>query len=359
MSMGSKVTSITHEDHTLVIKHNVDLGNHSTMRVGGPATMLANAYTADDIRCAYAWAAEQRIQICTIGSGSNIIWSDAGYNGLVLKNAIRAFQVTSQNSCIAELHIGAGEMLDRVVHRTTKMELTGMECLSLIPGTCGGAVIQNSGAYGQELSQALVSVEVYDTHTEQVVLLDRDACNLGYRSSRFKNEEPGRFVVLGFTVKLHGRPVTTLSYPALRGVLGERRSYAPADIRSAVIGIRSNKLPDPDIVPNCGSFFTNPTVSESSIVTVLHGSQAPLYSVKPGSYKVPAAWLIEHCVLKGHSDAELGFGTWSGQPLVVYAMWKSSCENLLQYGKMIETAVKERFGIPLEREPVMMGTNAD
>lgn len=315
--MSPEATSITHGDHTLVIKHNVDLGNHSTMRVGGRAKMFATAHTVDDVRSAYTWAAEQRIPVCTIGSGSNIIWSDAGYNGLVLKNNIRGFRITSQNSCIAELHLGAGEMLDRVVHRTTKMELTGMECLSLIPGTCGGAVIQNSGAYGQEISQSLVSVEVYDTKTGQAVLLDRDACNLGYRSSRFKNEEPGRFVVLGLTVRLRRQSFTTLSYPALQAVLGERKSYAPADIRSAVISIRSNKLPDPDIVPNCGSFFTNPTVSESSIVTVLHGSQAPLYTVKPGSYKVPAAWLIEHCGLKGHSDAELGFGTWAGQPLVL------------------------------------------
>lgn len=357
--MISKATSITHEDHTLETTHDVDLRKHSTMRVGGRAKLFANVYTVDGIQCAYAWATERSISVCTVGSGSNIIWSDAGYNGLVIKNAIRGFRITSQDSYTVQLHIGAGEILDRVIHRATKMGLTGMECLSLIPGTCGGAIIQNSGAYGQEMSQVLVSVEVYDINTRQVVALDKESCNMGYRSSRFKNDDPGRFVVLGFTVTLHRRPVTTLSYPALRAVLGERESYTPADIRSAVIDIRRNKLPDPDIVPNCGSFFTNPTVSESNIVTALHDAQAPLYAVEPGAYKVPAAWLIEHCGLKGHNNTELGFGTWAGQPLVVYAIRSSSGENLLRYSEIIETAVRERFGILLKREPVIMSTSAN
>jgi UDP-N-acetylmuramate dehydrogenase len=342
------------EEQLLELHQNVDLKDHSTMRVGGPAKLFAKVRNVAEVDRAYRWAASTSTSVCTIGSGSNIFWADEGYSGLVLHNEMRGFQVVSQDGDNIELHIGAGEILDNVVERSIQLGLTGLESLSLIPGTCGGAVIQNSGAYGMEISQVMQHVLVYDTHTHQAVILMRDSCGLGYRTSRFKNDEPGRFVILSLTIRLQRGPPTNISYPALLSALNNAAAPTSAEIRSAVIAIRRGKLPDPAVVPNCGSFFTNPVVSSDAILHVLRSAQAPLYELESGLYKVPAAWLIEHCGLKNHVDVRLGYGTWPGQSLVLFATRRSSCNNLLEYSTMIEEAVKSRFHITLDREPVLM-----
>jgi len=342
------------DEKRLQLKQDVDLRDHSTMRVGGSAKFFAEANSVADVECAHAWAAQRDISVYTIGSGSNIIWSDAGYSGLVLKNKISGFHVLSRHNDQFEIQLGAGEILDEVVARTTRMGLTGMECLSFIPGTCGGAIIQNSGAYGQEISQVLQSVDVFDTASYKVAVLKTKACNLGYRSSRFKNEEPGRHVILGFTVKLRHGPANRTTYPALLDLLGDRALYSSVDMRAAVISIRESKLPDPAMVPNCGSFFTNPILLARDVNTALRNDRAPLHLLETGKYKVPAAWLIERSGFKGHSDAGLGFGTWATQPLVLYAMHPSSCTKLQQYSILIKKAVLKKFGVNLVQEPVLV-----
>jgi len=342
------------ENGRLELHQDVDLKDHSTMRVGGPARHFAKARSVADVELAYRWAASTDTPVCTIGSGSNIVWADEGYSGLVLQNEIRGFQVVPKQQDTVELKIGAGEVLDDIIERSIQLGLTGLECLSLLPGTCGGAVIQNSGAYGMEVSQVLQHVEVYDTHEHRPVTLMRDCCGLGYRTSRFKRDEPGRYVILGLTVRLRRGSPTSVSHTSLLAVLKRDTAPTSADIRSAVITIRRTKLPDPSVVPNCGSFFKNPVVSNDTTIATLHGAQAPLYELGVGRYKVPAAWLIEHCGLKNHADLRLGYGTWPGQPLVLFATRLSSCNNLLKYSAMIEQAVKARFGIMLEREPVLM-----
>jgi UDP-N-acetylmuramate dehydrogenase len=341
-------------DRRLQLEGDVDLRDHSTMRVGGFARWFTEAHSAADVECAYAWAAERSIPVYTIGSGSNIIWSDTGYSGLVLKNKIRGFHILSQQNDEVEIRLGAGEILDEAVARTTHMGLTGMECLSLIPGTCGGAIVQNTGAYSQEISHVLESVDVFDTTSCEVAVLETEACHLGYRSSRCKDEEPGRHVILGFTVKLRSGPAKRATYPALLAMLGDRSICSPAELRAAVIRIRESKLPDPAIVPNVGSFFVNPVLLAEDVNNALRDEQAPLHLLATGEYKVPAAWLIEHCGYKDHNDAELGFGTWATQPLVIYATRESSCEKLQQYSKLIKAAVSEKFGITLVQEPVLV-----
>jgi UDP-N-acetylmuramate dehydrogenase len=342
------------EDQLLELHEDVDLKDHSTMRVGGSAKLFATVRNVTEVDWAYRWAASTRISVCMIGSGSNIFWADEGYSGLVLHNEVQGFQTIRQNADDIELHIGAGEILDDVAEKSIRLGLTGLECLSLIPGTCGGAVIQNSGAYGMEISQVLQHVEVYDTHTHQAVTLMRDSCGLGYRTSRFKTDEPGRYVILSLTVKLQRGAPTIISYPALLTVLNNAAAPTSAEIRSAVIAVRRAKLPDPAVVPNCGSFFTNPVVSSDAILAVLRSAEAPLYELDSGKYKVPAAWLIEYCGLKNHVDVRLGYGTWPGQPLVFFATRQSSCNDLLEYSAMIEKAVYSRFHITLEREPVLI-----
>jgi UDP-N-acetylmuramate dehydrogenase len=353
-SAGSGIYAVN-GDKRLQLARDIDLRDHSTMRVGGNARFLAEANSVGDVECAYAWAAERSIPVYTIGSGSNIIWSDTGYSGLVLKNKIRGFHILSQQDGQVEIRLGAGEILDEVVARTTHMGLTGMECLSLIPGTCGGAIVQNTGAYSQEISHVLQSVDVFDTTSCKVAVLETEACHLGYRSSRFKDEEPGRHVILGFTVKLRNGPAKRATYPALLAMLGDQSICSSAELRAAVIRIRESKLPDPAVVNNSGSFFTNPVLLAEDVGDALRDEQAPLHLLETGEYKVPAAWLIERSGMKGHNNAELGFGTWATQPLVIYATRQSSCAKLQQYSKLIKEAVFKKFGVELVQEPVLVG----
>lgn len=325
------------------------------MRIGGRSKWFAKVQQAADVHCAYSWASEYNTPVCIIGSGSNIIWTDAGYAGVVLKNDIRGFQIVDQGAETVSLHVGAGEILDEVIERTVKMGLRGMECLSLIPGTCGGAVIQNSGAYGQEISQILLSADVYDTTSRKFVVLERDSCAFGYRSSIFKSSQRGRYVILGFTVRLRRGIASRPWYPALEKFFDKNDSFSPEDIRSAVIKIRQAKLPNPAVIPNCGSFFTNPVLTTQDFEMKLSQLEIPHQKVACGGYRVPAACLIDRCGLKDHFSPELGFGTWKNQPLVIFASQQSSCTKLLAYSNLIERAVQERFGVSLEREPILMG----
>lgn len=335
MGTQCKKDLITFEDQHLELYHNVDLKHHSAMRVGGSARLFAQVRNVTEVDWAYRWALSTKTSICTTGSGSNIFWADEGYSGLVLHNDMGGFHIISQNGDTIELQIGSGEILDDVVERSIHLGLTGLECLSLIPGTCCGAVIQNSGAYGMEISQVLQHVEVYDTHSHQVVTLTRDSCGLGYRTSRFKNDEPGCYVILSLMVKLQRGLPTNIAYSAVLAMLDKTASPTSAEVGSAVIAIRKAKLPDPAVVPNCGSFFKNPIVSSHVISSILRNAGAPLYELESGKYKVPAAWLIEHCGLKNHVDVRLGYGTWPEQPLVLFATWQSSCNNLLEYSTMM------------------------
>jgi UDP-N-acetylmuramate dehydrogenase len=344
-----------HGQHHPGLSRDVSLSEHSAMQIGGMAEYFAIANNAADIQCAYDWASKSRVPVVTIGGGSNIIWTDVGFAGLVLKNHIRGFRISSQGDGLIELHLGAGEILDEVVERTTEMNLTGMECLSLIPGTCGGAIIQNSGAYGQEVGQNLISVDVYDTITKRFTVLPKSACCLRYRSSIFKNEERDRYVVLGFTVRLHFGYAEMPSHPALLAALRGNSPYSPADIRSALIKVRSSRLPDPARVPSCGSFFINPLLTREKFASIFSCVEIPHQMMDDGTIKVPAACLLERCGFKNHRNAELGFGTWYGQPLVIFAIGETSYKKLLEYSGMIRQAVQETFEILLEQEPITMG----
>lgn len=338
------------------LKRNVSLKEHTTMRTGGCAKYFAKACSRNDVRNAYTWAATHGISVCTIGSGSNIICTDGGYEGLILKNSIWGFRVANENEGILKISLGAGEMLDEVVRRTADMGLSGIECLSLIPGTCGGAIMQNSGAYGQEISDVLQSVDVYDVRRNDFIVLGRDACRMGYRTSIFKNGEPGRYVILGLQVRLRRGLTERPSYPSLSAVLGSDGPLSPGNVRSAVIRIRRSKLPDPAIIPNCGSFFVNPVLLYQELCPALREAEPPLQKVRDGWCKIPAAWLIEQCGLKNHFDENLSFGTWKDQPLVIFGTGEGCCENLMKYSSLIVQTVRSKYGITLKREPVLMGT---
>jgi len=339
------------------IQQNVSLADYSTMGLGGPAAYLCTVTSRMEVLEALSWAQGQKVPAIMIGGGSNIVWQDSGYPGLVIVNQVMGYQPFEEDETNTYLTIGSGENWDSVVERAVAAGLTGIESLSLIPGTAGATPVQNVGAYGQEISQTLVTVEAFDSRAGDFVTIPGSDCGFGYRLSRFKTVDRGRFFITGLTLHLtKGNPQPPF-YGALQTYLEAAKitSYTPAVIRQAVITIRSNKLPDPALVHNTGSFFANPIITEDQFEYLAENYDSiPHWSVGTGSVKLSAAWLIEQAGFKDFHDQETGMSTWPRQPLVLVNERAGSTADLLKFKQKIIEAVHSKFNLTLVQEPELL-----
>jgi UDP-N-acetylmuramate dehydrogenase len=336
------------------LQQNVSLANYSTMGLGGPAAYLVEVDSRMMLLEALSWAQTQQMAVVMIGGGSNVIWGDAGFAGLVIVNKIMRYEAFEEDETNVYLTVGAGENWDSVVERSVSAGLTGIEALSLIPGTAGGTPVQNVGAYGQEIAQTLTTVEAFDTKAGDFVTIPGPDCGFGYRMSRFKTTDRGRFYISALTLHLtKGNPMPPF-YGALQTYFDAQRmtEFTPATVRQAVIAIRSAKLPDPALVHNAGSFFANPIVSQTQYDYLAENfSGIPHWSVGTGTIKLSAAWLIETAGFKDYHDPETGMATWPHQPLVLVNEHARGTADLLAFKQKIITAVSSKFNITLEQEP--------
>jgi UDP-N-acetylmuramate dehydrogenase len=292
-----------------------------------------------------------------IGGGSNIYWRDEGFPGLVIVNKIQRYETFKEDDNEIYITAGAGEIWDVVVERTAQAGLTGIEALSLIPGTVGATPVQNVGAYGQEISHTLVSVEAFDTQIGDFINIPAADCAFGYRTSRFKTTDHGRFYITAITLHLHkGNPAPPF-YASVETYFQQHgiTDVTPQVLREAVMVIRNSRLPDPAVVHNNGSFFSNPIVSSADLVRIRAGfPDIPTWTMSDGRAKLPAAWLIEQAGFKGIQDAETGMATWASQPLVLVNEHAKSTADLLKFKQRILDAVQAKFGIDLIQEPELL-----
>lgn len=338
----------------------VPLSKHSTMRLGGPAAHLAEIHTYDDLTKAVKWANKHQLPSIMIGSGSNIVWSDKGFSGLVLVNKLRGFEILEQPDGSALVNAAAGEIWDSVVERTVTAGLSGIEALSLIPGTAGATPVQNVGAYGQEIANTLVSVEAFDQEKGQLVVIPNDDCHFSYRNSRFKSGDRDRFFITAITLRLSRANPKPPFYNSLQTYLDKEQltAFTPQVIRDAVIAIRNAKLPDPAKVANNGSFFANPIVSSHSFEEIIaKHPHAVHWDLKNGAVKLSAAWLIERAGFRSVHDSETGMATWAHQPLVLVNEHATSTADLLKFRNKITDKVQTMFHVRLEQEPELIGDN--
>ena len=341
------------------IRKNVSLAKYSTMRLGGKATYFATVKDASDIPHLLDWAEDKKLPVIMIGGGSNLIWSDQGFDGLVIVNKILGYKTEKENEEHSYVTIGSGEDWDKAVAKTVADGLHGIEALSLIPGSTGATPVQNVGAYGQEIADNLVSVEAYDSHSKKFVVIPADQCEFGYRTSRFKAKDKGRFYITALCFRLHHKDPEPPFYPSLQTYIDTMKikKFTPRVIREIVIAVRSSKLPDPKTVANNGSFFANPIISKSSFSS-LHKKypRIPHWELKDGSIKLSAAWLIEHAGFKNFHDVKTGMATWHKQPLVLVNEKAESTSDLLHFRNRIIKEVHTKFGIELEQEPELIET---
>lgn len=342
----------------MYILENVPLANYSTMRLGGTAAFLTEVNSRQEIVDAANWAAEKNVPMMLIGEGSNIIWDDDGYPGLVVVNKVTGITSSGDFDTGIYLTAASGENWDKFVEHSVQQGLTGIEYLSLIPGTVGATPVQNVGAYGTEVSNTITTIEAYDTVEKSLVILRGSDCDFGYRTSRFKTTDKGRFLITSVTFFLQkGNPKGPF-YGALESYLREHNvtnNFDPAIIREAVIAIRSSKLPDPAVIANNGSFFANPIIRSADFTQILADNPTiPHWEMPDNKIKISAAWLIEQSGFKDFHDEQTGMATWHKQPLVLVNEHATTTAQLKAFRQQILDTVHDKFGITLEQEPELI-----
>lgn len=332
---------------------NIPLKNFTTMKLGGPAHFMAEARTPEEVATIYAAAKAQSLPVFVLGGGSNVIAGDAGYAGVILRMRIPGFEVIADDLNSTTVRIGAGEIWDETVKKTVEMHLSGIETLSAIPGTTGAAPVQNIGAYGQEIADTLQSLTAYDSQTNSFVTLQNADCNFSYRESIFRGSEKGRYVITSITIKLSKSSPQPPFYDALQKYFDEHdiHSFTQEAVRNAVIDIRTNKLPDPNLLPNAGSFFKNALVEDWKL-NELHTTypDMPAYDMGDGKFKLSTGWLIEQTGLKG--TVIHGIRVHDKNSLVLINESASSYNDLAMARDQIISAVRDKFGVQIEQEPL-------
>lgn len=335
------------------IHTNIPLKNYTTMRLGGNARFMTEVHTPNDVAEVCRNARAQNLPIFILGGGSNVIVRDEGFNGIVIRNRIPGFDVIADDPSHTILKIGAGENWDEVVRRTIEMNLSGIEAMSAIPGTAGAAPVQNVGAYGQEIADTLVSLEAYDITTDTFVTLASADCGFSYRHSIFRGDEAGRYVITSITIQLYKAAPQPPFYAAIQDYFDTHdiTIYTPQIIREAVIDIRKNKLPDPAVMPNTGSFFKNAVVEDWQLTDLRKEyPDIPTYDMPDGRYKVPTGWLIEQAGYKGKTLH--GMHVHDKNALVLINESATSYDDLAQAREEVMGAVRDKFRITIEQEPL-------
>jgi len=334
---------------------NIPLKNYTTMRIGGNARFMTDVHTVEELRAICKQAASQGITHFILGGGSNTLVPDEGFDGLIIHNRIPGFEVVEDTPTETSIKIGAGENWDSVVERCVAMRLSGIECLSAIPGTAGAAPVQNIGAYGQEISDSLVSIEAYDITEDRMVGLSNEDCRFSYRDSIFRSEAKGRYVITSITLKLYRSAPEPPFYAAVQEYFDshEISLYTSQALRDAVIAIRKDKLPDPTERPNAGSFFKNVIVEDWQLAELQKEyPDIPNYAMPDGKFKIPSGWLIEQAGFKG--ELLHGMRVHDKNALVLINESATSYQDLAAARDQIIGTVRDTFHILIEQEPLEM-----
>lgn len=334
------------------VRQNVPLAGLTTLKIGGNARFFVVAETEGHIAEAFEFASDQDLALFVLGGGSNVLISDKGFDGLVLQVALKG--ITTDDATITA---AAGENWDEFVAYCVQNNLAGVECLSGIPGFVGGTPVQNVGAYGQEVSEAIVAVRCFDRETREFVTLSNSDCGFTYRKSIFNSTTRDRYIVLSVTFALQPDGEAKVVY---KDLLEHFKGHQPtlSETRDAVLAIRRSKsMVIDETDPNsksAGSFFKNPVVEREKLDKIRNGFEhVPSFDFGD-KVKIPAAWLIENAGFsKGFALGNAGIST--NHTLALVNRGNASAGEMLSLKNEIQTAVEAKFGITLTPEPVFVG----
>jgi UDP-N-acetylmuramate dehydrogenase len=345
------------------VLENVPLAPLTTLKVGGPARYFAEPKTTNEVVEALQFARLRDLPMFVLGGGSNLVISDAGWPGLVLKIAIPGIDERSENGKTL-FEVGAGEEWDRFVTRAVARNCAGVECLSGIPGSVGGTPVQNVGAYGQEVAETIASVLTLDLKDGQIRELCAEACGFEYRTSIFNTSERGRFIILRVTYSLEPGGKPRIEYADLKKhFAGFQQTPSLTSTREAVRRIRASKAmlitPGDEDCRSAGSFFKNPILNSQQYDDLAgrakaKGLQIPSYPALDAQRKVSAAWLVEYSGFsKGYRSGRVGISR--KHALAIVNRGEATAGDVLALKDHIQQRVEELWGIHLEPEPVFVG----
>ena len=343
------------------LEDNIRLAEFTTFRIGGEAKKFVTVSSVDELVEAVKYARENKLPIFVLGSGSNILMSDQGFDGMVIRMAIQGVEYGEEMEGRVRVTAAAGVIWNDLVEDTARRGLYGLENLSGIPGTVGAAPIQNIGAYGGELKDTFISLKALNTDTMKIENLSKEDCSFGYRDSFFKKKGNQNFIVTEITVELKKNGEVNISYPDLKKYFSAKensdssqREIYPLDVHEAVLSIRKAKLPDPKESGTAGSFFKNPIIPNAQFIKLQEKfKDMPSFAAGEDNVKVPAAWMIDKiCGLKGFREGNIG--TYPNQPLALVNYGGGSAKEVTDFAKMIEEKVKEKTDIKLEWEVQMI-----
>jgi UDP-N-acetylmuramate dehydrogenase len=349
------------------LQENVPLGPYTTLGIGGPARFFCEAKNEEEIAGAAKLARDRGLPLFVLGGGSNLLVSDAGFNGLVMRVGVVGSIRESREGDQVLLKAGAGGNWDDFVRYTVDQGYAGIECLAGIPGDVGGTPVQNVGAYGQEVAETIVRVRAYDLETGTFVDLDHEACRFGYRRSLFNADARGRYIVTAVSYKLRAGREPALRYADVKRHFAAQieRGENPT-LRQVYDGVRSIREKKGMLAGqggadgrSAGSFFKNPVIPSATLPQLAlkaecRSEEVPHYPAGDGMVKLAAAWLVEQAGF--HKGFAMGRAAISSRhTLALVNLGGATATELIALRDAVLTAVKSKFAIQLEQEPVMLG----
>jgi len=344
------------------ILENIPLHEYTSIKLGGNAKYFCECKSEKELIECLDYAKEKNLKIHFLGGGSNTIFSDNGFDGLVIKIGIKGISIHNDFKVNVIVKAGAGEDWDALVKYCVENKYAGVECLSGIPGSVGATPIQNVGAYGQEVKDTIIFVKAIDRTTYKPVMFANEDCLFGYRSSRFKTIDNEKYIVTEVLFKLRKDGKPEIKYPELEKQIKKKfdNELTLSDVRNAVLELRKKKSmvvddADPDSV-SCGSFFVNPVVTEKFYEEVclkagIEKDVIPHFKTESG-FKLSAAWLIENSGFeKGYSKNGVGISSKHSLALVNRG---GTTEELLKLAEEIQSKVFDKFRVVLVKEPVIV-----
>jgi len=347
----------------MLVTENVPLAPLTTLKVGGPARYFVEAMTIAEVSEAVQFSQSRSLPLFVLGGGSNLVISDAGWPGLVLKIGITGINHRHGHDEVV-FEAGAGEDWDKFVGMVVAHNIAGLECLSGIPGLVGGTPVQNVGAYGQEVANTIESVLALDLRDGQIHELCNEACGFRYRASIFNTTERGRYIILQVNYVLKHGGEAHIAYADLKKYFaGWSEKPKLATVRDAVRKIRAGKgmliTDGDDDCRSAGSFFKNPILSANQYQALTARAaakslQIPSYPALDAQKKVSAAWLVEHSGFsRGYGTGAVGISR--KHALAIVNRGNATAADVMALKEDIQQRVEEIWGIVLEPEPVFVG----
>jgi UDP-N-acetylmuramate dehydrogenase len=329
------------------IRENISLRRYNTFGIDVIAKSFCEFHSHDQL--SEITSEYEGKQMLVLGGGSNVLFTK-NFEGLVLKNELKGIEIIQESSKNVLIKAGAGENWHQFVMHCIRQNYGGLENLSLIPGNVGASPMQNIGAYGVEIKDVFYELEAYHIRDKTTKTFSKDECKFGYRESVFKNIYKDQFIITSVTYRLNKEPVFNTSYGAIRHELEnmEVEDLSLDAISSAVINIRTSKLPDPRKLGNAGSFFKNPQVSMEKFLSLKDENAAIVAYPQGKGMKLAAGWLIEQCGWKGYRKGDAG--CYPKQALVLVNYGNATGKEIYELSEEIIASVKKKFGVELERE---------